>query len=202
MLRSTFSQLSFTDINPDTIGLAYGAFERLLHERVEDLVSLEDFEGFYHADGGVESCCPLVLFAMLMLQFRYNASDGETKRCSRRDLGWKYAMCLGADEQPPSMSSFKRYRKKVRKLLGEEFVHERVLQLAQRERLIDDTELQAVDSTNTDCRGAILDTFNLIARAFALVLRRVSEWTGEPLEELAERLWASESHSPRIHELL
>jgi len=38
----------------------------------------------------------------------------------------------------------------------------------------------------------MLDTFNLIARGIANLLRQISDWTGEPLEALAERLWAED----------
>ncbi len=192
MLRSTFYQLSFTDINPDALGLPMTAFERFLHDRLPDLVSMEDFSGFYHPDGGPDSCDPMVLFAMLLLQFRYAASDSVVAARARRDLGWKYAMRLGMDAVPPSATTFKRFRANVRKHLGEAFVHERVLRLAQTEALCQDSDLQVVDSTNTDCRGAILDTYNLIARAIGDVLRRLAEWQGAPLHALAERLELSE----------
>ena len=192
MLRSTFSQLSFTKIDPDAIRLDDDAIERILHERVESLAALEDFEGFYHAESGVDSCCPLVLLVMLMLQFRYGHSDREVERRAVRDLGWRYAMRLGTEGKAPSRPVFQRFRTWVREQLGEDFVHDRVLRVGQQEELVDDTELQAGDSTNTDCRGAMLDTFNLIARGITNVLRAVSDWTGELLEALAERLWLSD----------
>jgi IS5 family transposase len=189
LLRSTFAQLSFTSIDADAIGLEAGAIERFLHDRVGDLASPEDFAKLYHADGGVDSWCPVRLFVMLTLQFRYGESDREVVRRASRDLGWKYAMRLGPGEKAPSRTAFQRFRKQVREKLGEDFVHERVLRLARGADLLGDTELQAGDSTNTDCRGARLDTFNLIARGIANVLRKVSDWTGEPLAALAERLW-------------
>lgn len=189
MLRSTFAQLSFTSIDPDAIGLEAGAIERFLHDRVGDLASPEDFAKLYHADGGVDSCCPMRLFVMLTLQFRYGDSDREVVRRASRDLGWKYAMRLGPGEKAPSRTAFQRFRKQVREHLGESFVHDRVLRLARQEELLGDTGIQAGDSTNTDCRGARLDTFNLIARGIANVLRQVSDWTREPLAALAERLW-------------
>ena len=38
----------------------------------------------------------------------------------------------------------------------------------------------------------MLDTFNLIARGIANVLREVSDGSGEPLQALAERLWLAD----------
>ncbi len=192
MLRSTFSQLTLTEIDPDAIRLDDDAIERILHERVEALVTLEDFAGFYHADKGVDSCCPMRLFVMLVLQYQYGHSDRDVERHAVRDLGWRYAMRLGPDGKAPSRAVFQRFRTWVRETLGADFVHDRVLRLGQQEELVDDTELQAGDSSNTGCRGAMLDTFNLIARGIANVLREVSDWTDEPLESLAERLWLSD----------
>lgn len=192
MLRSTFSQFSFTAIDPDALGLADDAIERFLHDRVEDLATVEDFAGFYHPSGGAESCCPLVLFVMAVLAYRTGVSEREAVRRTRRDLGWRYAMRLGPSGRTPSRASFQRFLKKMRATLGEDFVHVRALRLATAEGLLDDTELQAADSTNTDCRGAIIDTFNLISRGIGNVLRRVSDWTGEPVADLAQRLCATE----------
>ena len=192
MLRSTFSQLSFTEIDPDAIRLADDAIERILHERVDDLAALEDFAGFYHDEDGVDSCCPMRLLVLLVLQNRYGHSDREVERRAFRDLAWRYAMRLGHEGKAPSRPVFQRFRAWVRQELGESFVHDRVLRLGQQEALVEDVELQAGDSTNTDCRGAMLDTFNLIARGIANVLRVVSDWSGEPLQALAERLWLAD----------
>ena len=64
---------------------------------------------------------------------------------------------------------------------------DRVLAYARDRGLIDDVALQAIDSTNTDCRGAIIDTFNLVATAIGRVLRQVAGALGEHVVALAGR---------------
>ena len=187
MLRTSLYQVSMLEVDPDEIRLAEDALERHLPNLVPQLVSLEDFGGFYSEEDGAGSRCPLMQTAMLLLQFRYNVSDEELiKRC-RRDLGWRYAIGLEVGEQPPAQATLQRFRTKLFKLKGSDFLHRCSLKLAQTAGFLDDIELQAVDSTNTDCRGAIIDTFNLVAAGIRTAVRKVSCCLGIEAAELAKR---------------
>ncbi len=187
MLRVSFLQQSMLEVDPDEIRLADDAFERHLPRLVPQLVSLEDFDGFYSGDEGAGSRCPLMQTAMLLLQFRYDVSDRELIERCRRDLGWRYAIGLEAGEQPPAQATLQRFRAKLFKLKGADFLHRCSLDLAKAAGLLDDVELQAVDSSNTDCRGAIIDTFNLIAAGIRTVVRKLAGCLGIAAEELAKR---------------
>ena len=46
-------------------------------------------------------------------------------------------------------------------------------------------QLQAVDSTNTNCRGAVIDTFNLVAAAIGRVIRVTARCLGRRPRDLA-----------------
>jgi len=187
MLRFSLYQQSLDEVDPDAIGLEEDSFERHLPWLVCRLVSPEDFKGFYVEDQGAGTCCPLMLLAMLLLQFRYQVSDKELVRRCRRDLGWRYAIGLHGDKKPPSVTSVRRFRGKLRELKGEDFIFASSLRLAVDEGLLEDVELQGVDSTNTDCRGAVVDTFNLVATGIGQVLRKVAGCLGERAELLAAR---------------
>jgi len=188
MLRLSFYDLSFFDVDPDALGLAPDAFERWLPSVLTRLVRPEDFNGFYADDEmGAPTCCPFVLTGMLLLQYRYDVSDDKLVQRCQRDLGWKHAVGLALDEKPPSVSSVKRHRAKIRRLLGDDFLHLRMLALAVDDGLLHDAALQGIDSTNTDCRGAVVDTFNLIAAGIRQVVRTVARCLGESTEGLARR---------------
>jgi hypothetical protein len=60
-----------------------------------------------------------------------------------------------------------------------------VLRLARKGGLLDDVELQAADSTNVNCRGAVTDTYNLIAGAIGLLMHRVAHWLGATVGAVA-----------------
>ena len=188
MLRLSFYDLSFFDVDPDALGLAPDAFERWLPIVLPRIVQPEDFDGFYADDAlGAPTCCPFVLTGMLLLQYRYDVSDAVLVQRCRRDLGWKHAVGLALDDKPPSVSSVKRHRAKLRKLLGDDFLHLRMLAVAVEDELLTDADLQGIDSTNTDCRGAVIDTFNLIAAGIRQVIRTVARSLGESAERLARR---------------
>ncbi len=189
MLRFQFYSQSFLDVDPNAVGLAADAFERWLPTVLPRLVSAADFVGFWKSDDqGAPTNCPLMLCGMLLLQFRYGVSDRELVARCQRDLGWKHALGLPADRVPPSVSSVVRFRRKLREVLGADWLHRRVLALVVADGLVKDTEVQAVDSTNTDCRGAVIDTFNLVAVAIGRVVRVVAKCLGERPQERA-RQW-------------
>jgi hypothetical protein len=185
VLRTSFYQLSMDEVDPDFLRLSSDSFERHLRELLPRIVSADDFRDFY-ADSGTGSCCPLVLCGMLLLQFRYNEPDLEVIRRCRRDLGWRYALGLRSGDRPPGVTSLRRFRAKIRSVLGDDFLHRRVLELVARTGSIPDVVRQAVDSTNTDCRGAVIDTFNLVATGIGNVVRVVARCLGRAPSTLAE----------------
>jgi hypothetical protein len=187
MLRTRLYQVSMMEVDPDEIRLAMDSFERQLPDLVPRLVSLPDFDEFYTPDNGAGTRCPLTLTAMLLLQFRYNVTDQELVERCRRDLGWRYATGLTVGEEPPGQATVQRFRAKLLALKGPDFLHQCVLKLAVSSGLIEDTALQAVDSTNTDCRGAVTDTFNLVANGIQCVVKAVARCLGVDARELAKK---------------
>lgn len=187
MLRGSLYQQSLLEVDPDEIRLPEDAFERHLPDLVTRLVSMDDFRGFYSENEGAGTRCPLMLTAMLLLQFRYDVSDRELIERCRRDLGWRYAIGLEVGEQPPGQATLQRFRTKLFEFKGSDFLHRSSLELAKAEGLLDDSELQAVDSTNTDCRGAIIDTFNLVAAGIKTAVRSVARCLDMAADELAKQ---------------
>jgi len=182
-------------VDPDVLRLPTDAFERHLRDLLPSLVSADDFRGFY-ADTGTGSCCPLVLTGMLLLQFRYNVPDMEAVRRSRCDLAWRFALGLVGGEAPPGVTSLRRFRAKMRAKLGDDFLHRRVLQLVQQKGQLPDAARQVVDSTNTDCRGAVIDTFNLVATGIGNVIRTVARCLGQDAARLAAG-WGLDAYMAR-----
>ena len=140
---------------------------------------------WYSGSEGAPTCCPLQLTGMLLLQMRYDLSDDEVVSRALRDLGFRYALRLEDQQKPPSLSSFRRHRANLRERKGDDFLHRRVLALATERSLVLDIDLQAQDSTNTDCRGAVIDTFNLIAAGMRQVIRVVARALGREPGNLA-----------------
>lgn len=175
MSRPNVQQFSFYDVNADAIGLGPAAIERHLLVLVHRLFADEDFAGMYHEQLGRTPCDPYVLVGMQMLRFHYRLGEEAVVERCKRDLGFKFALGLTRDENPPSVRSLGRFWSKLCQKLGDDVLHRRVVRLAVDERILDDAALQAIDSTNTECRGAIIDTYNLIAVAIGQVVRRTAQ---------------------------
>lgn len=189
MLHPEIYEIPRSDVDPDAIRLEDDAFERWLPQVLPRLISPHHFEDFHlDCEVGAPPCNYFVLTAMLLLRYRYDLSIEELVRRSQRDLGFKYALGLKQDQAPPSTSSVKRHRAKMREKHGDDFLHQRILTLAVEDGKMPDVDLQAIDSTNTDCRGAVVDTFNLIALGIMQVLRVVARCLGTGTEQLA-RQW-------------
>ena len=187
MLRATLYQQSLLEVDPDEIALPLNAFERQLRDLVPRLFSVDDFRELHPSTDGAPTRCPLVLVAMLLLQFRFDVSDRVLDERCTRDLGWRYAIGLKRGAFPPSTTTVVRFRSALRRLKGDSFLLDRVLAYAREQGLVDDAALQGMDSTNTDCRGAIVDTFNLVATGIGRVVRRVACALGEDAVTLAAR---------------
>ncbi len=195
MLRVSLYQMSLDEVDPDEAHLAPNSFERWLRDVLPTMVSAEDFAGFYAEEGG-GSRCPLQLLGLELLKFRWDLSDRQLIEHCWRDLGFRYAVGLRKGEAPPGTATLTRFRAKLRKLKGDDFVMKLVLKLAVARGVVDDMALQGVDSTNTDCRGAIVDTFNLIAAGIRQVIRAVARGLSRDANELA-RQWELEDYMAR-----
>lgn len=195
MLRVSLYQQSPYEVDPDELRLAPDAFERHLRTALPKMVSPEEFADFY-AEDGAGSRCPVQLLGMEMLKYRYDLSDTELVERCRRDLGFRYAIGLRWGEEPPGTATVTRYRAKLRALKGDDFVQRRVLEFAVEQGVLTDTELQAVDSTNTDCRGAVIDTFNLVATGIRQVVRAVAGCLGTNPDDRAQQ-WGLQRYMAR-----
>lgn len=189
MLRLQLCQLSFLHVDPESLGLAPDSFERWLPALLPRLLPLDELRQLFPAgDEGAPTCCPLQLTAMLLLQFRYDLSERELEQRCRRDLGFRYALGLEPGAAPPSPRSLRRFRARLAEVKGDAYLLDLSLRLAREEGLVEDVALQAVDSTNTNCRGAVIDTFNLVAAGIRQVLRVTARCLGRSPEGLA-REW-------------
>jgi len=187
MLRVCLYQLSMLAVDPELLGLEADSFERNLPDFLARAVSPEELREFVGSSEGAPTRCALSKLAMMLLQFRYALSERELLRRCQRDLGFRYALGLEAGQKPPSPRTYRRFRDDVTKVKGEDYLLRLSLGAAVVEGLVDDAELQAIDSTNTDCRGAVIDTFNLVATGIRQVLREVARCLGIEAEELARR---------------
>jgi hypothetical protein len=196
MLPYRFYQLSMARVDPDSIGLSNKTFERCLPEVLARVLSVNDFRDFHPHAQGAPSCCPRQLTAMLLLQFRYKLPDEALIARCWRDLGFRYALGLEGMEPPPKVSSLRRFRAWVEEKKGMDWLFNLSLVLPKEDGMLDDSSQQVIDSTNTECRGAVIDTFNLIAVAIGQVVRFVARCLDVQPDALAAK-WGLSAYMVR-----
>jgi transposase len=150
----------------------YGFLARHRGELFRD----EDFAEFYSPNWGRPSVPPSLLATALLLQTHDRVSDEEAKARADYDLRWKVALGVEADERPFAKSTLQLFRAQL--VLNEKMqaVFQRSLEYALQSGYIKRRKLRAVlDTTYILGRGAVKDTYNLLADSMRQLLRALAE---------------------------
>jgi len=148
----------------------------------------EAFAGLYAPKRGRPSVPPSLLATALVLQTYDGVSDEEARDRAAYDLRWKVALGIEIDARPFAKSTLQEFRALL--ILHEEHgaIFRKSLELAKRQGYFKGKrQLKlALDTTNILGRGAVKDTYNLLADGIVQVLRVLARQAGE--EELGP--WA------------
>jgi transposase len=162
----------------------YGFLARHRGELFRD----EDFAEFYSPDWGRPSVPPSLLATALLLQSHDRVSDEEAKARADYDLRWKVALGVEVEARPFAKSTLQLFRAQL--VLKEKMrtVFQRSLEYARQSGYLRKRKLRAVlDTTYILGRGAVKDTYNLLADSIRQLLRALAQAEGHEV-----RAWASE----------
>ena len=140
----------------------------------EELFRDEDFADLYCLDNGRPSVSPSLLATALLLQAYEGASDEEAKARADFDLRWKVALGVGLEERPFAKSTLQLFRARL-------VIHERMqsvlrksLDYAPQTGYLRSRKLRVVlDTTHVLGRGAVKDTYNLLADGIVMLRARI-----------------------------
>jgi len=124
----------------------------------------EDFAALYCLDNGRTSVPPSLLATTLLLQTYDRVSDEEAKARADFDLRWKVALGIGIEDRPFAKSTLQVFRAQL--ILHEKVmaVFKQSLAFARRTGHLKNRKIKAVlDTSNILGRGAVKDTYNLLA---------------------------------------
>jgi transposase len=156
----------------------------------------EDFAGLYCLNNGRPSVPPSVLATALVLQTYDGVSDDEATRRAAFDLQWKVALGIELVERPFAKSTLQEFRAQL-------IVHDQARAIFQRSLEVvkhrgkwkkghapDERQHMklALDTTNILGRGAVKDTYNLLADGIVQVLRVLAKVGPFELLDVAEEL--------------
>ncbi len=161
----------------------YSHLARHRHELFRD----EDFAALYSPNWGRPSVPPSLLCIALLLQTYEGCSDAEARDRAAFDLRWKVALGVPGQEKPFTKSTLQLFRAQLLVHNKLRLPFERSLELARRTGYLkSDRKLRAaVDTSNILGRGAVKDTYNLIADGIVSVMRRLAKGSGKSLERWA-----------------
>jgi transposase len=160
----------------------------LARYRVE-LFCDDDFAMMYCLDNGRNSVPPSLLAAALLLQAHDRVSDAEAKRRADYDLCWKVALGIEIDERPFAKSTLQLFR-------GQLILHDRAREVFQRSLdyaretgyLKGRKMKAALDTTFILGRGAVKDTYNLLADG----IKKLIYTLAKRIEDVKPKAWAQE----------
>jgi transposase len=134
-----------------------------------ELIADEDFADCYSAGRGRPSIPPSLLMKTVLLQLRDDVSDREAARRAAKDLDWKRALGLDADEVPFHHTSLSVFRSRLMVNDADERVLRLTLERAVAAGLFPKKVLAIADSTGVMGAAAVADTYALLRAAMAKV---------------------------------
>ena len=147
-----------------------------------------DFAELYCLDNGRASVPPSLLATALLLQAHDKVSDAEAKARADFDLRWKVALGIEIEDRPFAKSTFQVFRAQL-------ILHGKVREVFEQSlRLARETGYLkrgggmrvALDTTYILGRGAVKDTYNLLADGIVKLMRALASVEAVPLQEWAE----------------
>jgi len=146
----------------------------------------EDFAALYCQDNGRTSVPPSLAISLLFLRAYEKVSFVEAIERSKYDLRWKVALGLEMEEVPMQKSALQEFEaKRVLHEQGEALLKKSIAE-ARRAGYLQSRKIRlALDTTPILGKGAVKDTYHLLAEGIVQLARRLAEGEGE-----AEAAWA------------
>jgi len=148
----------------------------------------EEFADLYCPDNGRDSVPPSLLATALLLQTHDRVADEEAKARADFDIRWKVALGIAVDDKPFAKSTLQLFRAQL--ILHDKVrdVFQRSLQFARQTGYVKRHRMKAaLDTGYILGRGAVKDTYNLLADGIIQVVRALAA-----LEGKKEETWAND----------
>src|SRR3990172_2661667 len=146
----------------------------------------EDFAKLYCLDNGCPSVPPSLLATALLLQTYDRVSDEEAKARAEFDLRWKVALGIELDTRPFAKSTLQLFRSQL--IIHEEVgaVFKKSLTFARQTGYLKNRKIKvALDTSNILGRGAVKDTYNLLADGIVKLVKVLGDLDGSKPEDWA-----------------
>ena len=164
-----------------------GTFYGFLAEQRGQLFRDEDFAPLYCLNNGRNSVPPSVLCTALLLQSHDRVSDEEAVARADYDIRWKVALGAGVEEHPFAKSTLQVFRGQLVLHDHMRAIFQRSLDFARQTGYLKGRKVKAVlDTSYILGRGAVKDTYNLLADGIGKLIGTLAALSGGKPREWAE----------------
>jgi len=152
----------------------------------------KDFEDFYVLDNGRKSVPPSQMMRMVLLQCYDKVSDAEAVERTKYDLRWKTALGLEDHEGLCAKFTLQTFRSKlVLSERGRDILNTSV-KVCREAGVLRSRKIRAsIDTSPIIGRGAVKDTYNLVADGMVKLLRALAAFETPLLEPVDARGYAA-----------
>jgi transposase len=163
------------------------SFYVFLNDHRYEIFKDEDFAFLYCSDNGRKSVAPSLLATALLLQSYTQTSDQEATDRARFDQRWQVALGVGEDEEPFAKSTLCLFRNQLIIHEKAKMIFKKGLAYLSKQGFIKKHNITvALDTTPIFGRGAVEDTFNLLAEGLRQVMRVLSDIATQAVEQFAQ----------------
>jgi len=143
----------------------------------------EEFAELYCLTNGRDSVPPSLLATSLLLQTHDRVSDEEAKQRADFDIRWKVALGIAVEDKPFAKSTLQLFRARLVIHKKAQDLFRRSLQLARQTGYFKGLRMKAaLDTSYILGRGAVKDTYNLLADGIVQVVRALASVQGVSAE--------------------
>jgi len=153
------------------------SFYRFLSDLGAEVFRDQDYSSLYCSNNGRTSVPPSVLATACVLQSYDRISDAETVARATYDVRWSVALGTELGEQPFAKSTLQEFRAKL--ILNEQAlaIFQRSLAYARQKGYLKNKRMKvAMDTTHILGKGAVKDTYNLLADGIKKLYRTLEQF--------------------------
>jgi hypothetical protein len=153
-----------------------------LGEHRHEIFRDEDYASLYSPSNGRPSVPPSVLAAACLLQAYCRASDEEAVERATFDMRWAVALGIEVVDQPFAKSTLQEFRAKL--LLNDKAmaIYQRSLSYARERGHLKNKKMKvALDTTHILGKGAVKDTYNLLADGIKKLYQCLAPQAGQSI---------------------
>jgi transposase len=162
------------------------SFYALLADHRHELFHDDDFAMLYCADNGRSSVPPSLLAVALLLQTFDKTSDQEATDRAKFDQRWQFALGIADDEVPFAKSTLCLFRNQLIIHKDAKFIFQKGIEFLRTHGFMKKHGAHIVlDTTPIFGKGAVADTFNMLAEGLRQVLKVLATLESTPIEQFA-----------------